>query len=277
MDGDEVEPVELSTPESELTGDGEVKQELANHVVSLKELILNQLNTRPVTPSVEIIAASDSQSTTTSPEILVKTCGLENDENCTPLVLLPSLDNLAESSSDSKSESSARTPLESKVSSASSRARKDSKASTKGVERQATTSQSSAAARHKTTGAKKEFKRKASPKATVMSARYKTQDALKDKAVESMIGHLSSGIDFHNLYNQFEAAEAEKVEEKSNLFLYIDLHGHASKKGVFMYGNHMAHPMQAVECMLLPRLMSMNSHHFHFDACNFSERNMYHK
>lgn len=65
------------------------------------------------------------------------------------------------------------------------------------------------------------------------------------------------------------------MEEKSNLFLYLDLHGHASKKGVFMYGNHLPNTHEAVECMLLPRLMSMNCHHFHFDACNFSERNMY--
>lgn len=66
-------------------------------------------------------------------------------------------------------------------------------------------------------------------------------------------------------------------EEKSNMFLYIDLHGHASKKGVFMYGNHLPSTIEAVECMLLPRLMSMNSQHFHYDACNFSERNMYYK
>lgn len=74
-----------------------------------------------------------------------------------------------------------------------------------------------------------------------------------------------------------EKGERHIFEEKSNLFLYIDLHGHASKKGVFMYGNHLSSPIEAVECMLLPRLMSMNCHHFHFDACNFSERNMYYK
>lgn len=65
--------------------------------------------------------------------------------------------------------------------------------------------------------------------------------------------------------------------DNSNMFLYIDLHGHASKKGIFMYGNHLPNTAEAVECMLLPRLMSMNCHHFHFDACVFSERNMYHK
>lgn len=75
----------------------------------------------------------------------------------------------------------------------------------------------------------------------------------------------------------FSSESEEKTTDNSNMFLYIDLHGHASKKGVFMYGNHMANSAEAIECMLLPRLMSMNCHHFHFDACNFSERNMYHK
>lgn len=65
--------------------------------------------------------------------------------------------------------------------------------------------------------------------------------------------------------------------EPSNLFLYIDLHGHASKKGIFMYGNHLPNVSEAVECMLLPRLMSINCQHFHFDACVFSEKNMYHR
>ena len=60
------------------------------------------------------------------------------------------------------------------------------------------------------------------------------------------------------------------MEDKSNLFLYLDLHAHASKKGVFMYGNHLSNTMEAVETMLLPKLMSMNSQHFDFNACNFS-------
>ncbi|CAG9858764.1 unnamed protein product [Phyllotreta striolata] len=62
---------------------------------------------------------------------------------------------------------------------------------------------------------------------------------------------------------------------ESGLYLYIDLHGHASKKGVFMYGNHFDDIDRNVECMLLPKLMSLNNHNFHFHACNFTERNMY--
>ncbi|XP_052740659.1 cytosolic carboxypeptidase-like protein 5 isoform X2 [Bicyclus anynana] len=64
-------------------------------------------------------------------------------------------------------------------------------------------------------------------------------------------------------------------EIESGLYLYIDLHGHASKKGIFMYGNHFEELESCVECMLLPRIMSLNNLHFHFSSCNFTERNMY--
>lgn len=62
---------------------------------------------------------------------------------------------------------------------------------------------------------------------------------------------------------------------ESGIFLYCDLHGHASKKGIFMYGNHFNDIDRSIECMLLPKLMSINNHNFHFNACNFTERNMY--
>nr|CAH7757333.1 unnamed protein product [Callosobruchus chinensis] len=62
---------------------------------------------------------------------------------------------------------------------------------------------------------------------------------------------------------------------ESGIFIYLDLHGHASKKGVFMYGNHFDDVERNVECMLLPKLMSINNHNFHFNGCNFTERNMY--
>ncbi|XP_058123596.1 uncharacterized protein LOC131294776 [Anopheles ziemanni] len=87
--------------------------------------------------------------------------------------------------------------------------------------------------------------------------------------------NLNISLDF--LAQLDERNDRVVYEDRSNLFMYIDLHGHASKKGVFMYGNHLPSTVEAVECMLLPRLMSLNSQHFHFDACNFSERNMYYK
>ncbi|XP_030758911.1 cytosolic carboxypeptidase-like protein 5 isoform X2 [Sitophilus oryzae] len=74
---------------------------------------------------------------------------------------------------------------------------------------------------------------------------------------------------------KFENVAGDVNRNESGLFLYLDMHGHASKKGIFMYGNHFDDLERRVECMLLPKLMGLNNHHFHFQACNFTERNMY--
>merc|ERR550534_100434 len=64
------------------------------------------------------------------------------------------------------------------------------------------------------------------------------------------------------------------VSNKNRLFTYIDLHGHASKRGIFIYGNHFKDTRQQTECLLFPKLISLNSQHFDFWACNFTEKNM---
>lgn len=61
----------------------------------------------------------------------------------------------------------------------------------------------------------------------------------------------------------------------SGLALYIDLHAHATKRGVFMYGNYFSRTCDQAENMLFPRLVSLNSPHLDFEHCVFSERNMY--
>lgn len=77
------------------------------------------------------------------------------------------------------------------------------------------------------------------------------------------------------------ADEEEEMErrsgdkDESGLFLYVDMHGHASKKGIFMYGNHFDEPQDSIACMLVPKLMSLNNANFHFTSCNFTEKNMY--
>ncbi|KAK7070690.1 Cytosolic carboxypeptidase-like protein 5 [Halocaridina rubra] len=67
----------------------------------------------------------------------------------------------------------------------------------------------------------------------------------------------------------------KETQVSSGLFLYVDLHGHASKRGIFIYGNWYEDPAVMVENMLFPKLMAVNCPNFDFAACNFSERNMY--
>lgn len=80
----------------------------------------------------------------------------------------------------------------------------------------------------------------------------------------------------HSVPNDVELCyECSAAQGDSGLYMYIDMHGHASKKGIFMYGNHFEDIEKSVECMMLPKVLSLNNHNFHFTACNFTERNMY--
>ncbi len=65
--------------------------------------------------------------------------------------------------------------------------------------------------------------------------------------------------------------------QESGIAFYVDLHGHASKRGCFIYGNHLPFVDEQIENLLYPKLISMNSAYFDFDGCNFSEKNMYTK
>lgn len=62
------------------------------------------------------------------------------------------------------------------------------------------------------------------------------------------------------------------LHRRDLLFLYCDLHAHANQKGCFVYGNSMEFPDQ-VEGRLFPKLLSLNSEHFEYDRCDFSETN----
>jgi cytosolic carboxypeptidase protein 5 len=59
----------------------------------------------------------------------------------------------------------------------------------------------------------------------------------------------------------------------SEIFLYVDLHGHASKKGCFVYGNYLDFKDQ-IETCLFAKLMQLNCVNFDLNASNFTEANM---
>lgn len=61
----------------------------------------------------------------------------------------------------------------------------------------------------------------------------------------------------------------------SGCAFYMDLHGHAGRKGCFIYGNSIDNELYQIENVLFTRLIAFNSQHFDFDGCNFSVRNMY--
>ena len=67
------------------------------------------------------------------------------------------------------------------------------------------------------------------------------------------------------------------AESTSGVAYYVDLHGHASKRGCFVYANYLENEDNYVSSIMFPKLISLNSANFDFAACNFTEKNMYSK
>ncbi|KNC51199.1 uncharacterized protein AMSG_06553 [Thecamonas trahens ATCC 50062] len=55
---------------------------------------------------------------------------------------------------------------------------------------------------------------------------------------------------------------------------YIDLHSHASRKGIFVFGNALDAPDAMLANVLYAKLLEVNSPHFELDACDFSSAGM---
>ena len=112
------------------------------------------------------------------------------------------------------------------------------------------------------------------------------------------VGNISDGSSTKNLGDMLHSDQRESSTEEishpnvncacafssgstsgkdSGIAIYVDLHGHASKRGCFMYGNRLEKEEDQILSMLLPKLISINSPNFDFNACNFTERNMYSK
>ena len=59
---------------------------------------------------------------------------------------------------------------------------------------------------------------------------------------------------------------------RGELQFYIDLHGHANKRGCFLFGNALPFERQ-VESVMYCKLVAMNSPWFDFGGCDFSAKN----
>jgi cytosolic carboxypeptidase protein 5 len=63
------------------------------------------------------------------------------------------------------------------------------------------------------------------------------------------------------------------LASNDRLYLYCDLHAHATKKGCFIFGNNLEFRQQVLS-RIFPKLLSINSEYFEYDSCCFSEKNL---
>lgn len=64
------------------------------------------------------------------------------------------------------------------------------------------------------------------------------------------------------------------AKQYHNLECYIDFHAHASKKGVFMFGNALPDNERQADNITFAKLIAMNCLNFDMNECNFSEKIM---
>ena len=109
-----------------------------------------------------------------------------------------------------------------------------------------------------------------------------------DKEVK--IGNENSDDDCNSCANEFLTTDIKQNSPHLNdprlalinplwsgIAFYVDLHGHAAKRGCFIYGNSIDNELYQIENVLFAKLISFSSQHFDFDGCNFSIKNMFMK
>ena len=68
------------------------------------------------------------------------------------------------------------------------------------------------------------------------------------------------------------SAALRQLHERGELAFYIDCHGHATKRGCFLYGNGLP-PERQLETVLYAKLVALNSRFFDFGGCVFYLKN----
>ena len=69
-------------------------------------------------------------------------------------------------------------------------------------------------------------------------------------------------------------AITQYANQYNSLFAFIDFHAHASKKGVFIFGNALPNVDKQADNITYTKLIAMNSLNFDMNECNFSEKIM---
>lgn len=95
--------------------------------------------------------------------------------------------------------------------------------------------------------------------------------SLKEPRLKKVLSNRKESLKCNNCLSKTSS------ESNSGVAYYVDLHGHASKRGCFVYANYLENEDNYVNSILFPKLISMNSANFDFAACNFTEKNMYSK
>lgn len=107
-----------------------------------------------------------------------------------------------------------------------------------------------------------------------------SNDSMSSMSSDCRSEHQSSGPLKQSLLKQCCGnclSKHSSTESSSGVAFYVDLHGHASKRGCFVYANFLENEDNYVSSILFPKLISLNSANFDFAACNFTEKNMYSK
>ena len=97
----------------------------------------------------------------------------------------------------------------------------------------------------------------------------------RTRSNKTSIGDNTSHRDDKESVVHVNESEFMLATKQSGVGFYVDLHAHATKRGVFMYGNYFNNVVEQAENMLFPKLISLNSPHLDFEHCVFSEKNMY--
>ena len=95
----------------------------------------------------------------------------------------------------------------------------------------------------------------------------------------------TNGVNLNRLYVNPNLNDAPQIyaikelitdihkEDRDRIYCYLDLHGHATKRGCFFYGNYMDYS-KSIESFLYAKLIALNDPNFDFEGSNFSEKLM---